>query len=278
MTEASAAGLASVLVSIDGPIARLTLNRPEAMNCFDDEMAGRLLDGIAACARDPSLRVLILSANGRTFSGGGDLRFITTTDIDGARRMITRMHEAIFAMAKLPIFTVLATRGAAGIGLSLVAGADFVVSSENAGFVAAYTAAGLSPDGGLSYFLPRVAGSRRARRMIVFNEPLDAEAGLACGLIDRIVPDEDLDAETTQLAMRIARGPASALAKAKRLLATDLDELQRHLDHERASIIAQFAHREAKEGTGAFLERRAPDFMSVGDPAISDPSPQMLSS
>jgi 2-(1,2-epoxy-1,2-dihydrophenyl)acetyl-CoA isomerase len=253
-----------LLVSFDGPIARLTLNRPEAMNCFDDVLATLLEDAVDTCATRRELRALLLAANGRMFSAGGDLRFLSANGVEGGRRMITIFHRVILKLAELDLFTIVAARGAAGAGLSLVAGADFVVASDTARFTAAYTAGGLSPDGGLSFYLPRVVGARRARRMIVLNEPLDAAAAEAAGLVDQIVPEDELDNAAMTLARRIAHGPKSAFARVKRLLGGDLEILARQLDAERDAVLAQFVHAEGREGLAAFFERRLPAFENVG--------------
>lgn len=252
-----------VLVSFDGPIARLTLNRAEAMNSFDDVLATSLANAVESCADRPELRALLLAAKGRTFSAGGDLRFLAANGLEGGERMITALHRATLKLAQLDLFTIVAARGAAGVGLSLVAGADFVVISDSARFVAAYTAAGLSPDGGLSFYLPRVVGTRRARRMIVLNEPLDAATAEATGLADQIVPDDELDDAAMALALRIAQGPKLAFARVKRLLAGDVDTLTRQLDAEREAVLAQFKHPEGTEGVAAFLERRLPAFENI---------------
>ena len=240
-------------------IARLTLNRPEAMNSIDLALAEALGDAGETCDADSSLRVVLLSGAGRMFSAGGDLRALAA-DPDICPVMVDHLHRAIRAFARMDALVVVAANSAAGAGFSLVTGADYVVASDTAKFTSAYTAAGLSPDAGLSWYLQRQLGSRRAAVLMLGNRSLPAAEAAVLGLVDEVVAPQALMEVAEAAVARFAKGSRSAQAQVKRLTRGDPAALAAHLDAERAGLVGQVSSRDGAEGLAAFLAKRTPLF------------------
>ena len=198
------------------------------------------------------------------FCGGGDLKgFAGRDDLPThLREILGPLHVAITQLVRGDAPVVAAVQGsAAGAGIGLVGASDLVVAGESAKFVMAYTGVGLTPDGSSSWFLPRLVGLRRALELTLTNRVLSAAEALDWGLITEVVPDDELTAEAEALAARLAAGPAPALAAAKRLLHTSLEEtLETHLAREAEAISAASGTPEGQEGVAAFVEKRPPVF------------------
>ena len=185
-----------LLVTRDGPVATLTLNRPEQLNALDFAMMDALIEGANDVAGDDALRVVVVRGAGKHFMAGGDIRTFAgelakppaqrTADF---RRMITRVHSAIEALHRMPHPVIGQVQGAvAGFGLSLMNACDLVVAADNTYFASAYRAIALTPDGGGSWALPRLVGTRRAMEIMLLSERFDAQQALAWGLVNRVVP------------------------------------------------------------------------------------------
>jgi 2-(1,2-epoxy-1,2-dihydrophenyl)acetyl-CoA isomerase len=255
----------TVLLDVRDGIAHLTLNRPHAANGIDADLARDLLTAVGAIALDDRVRVVLLSGNGPRFCGGGDVKgFADAGDaLPGLiRSLIPSLHTAISLLVRGDAPVVAAVHGsAAGAGLGLVGASDLVVAAESTKFVMAYTGVGLTPDGASSWFLPRLVGVRRALELTFTNRVLSAAEALEWGLVTSVVPDEDVHRAAEELAARLARGPRSALAAAKRLVHTSLeDTLETHLAREAEAIVTASGHPESAEGISAFVEKRAPQF------------------
>lgn len=257
--------MSTVLLARDGGIATITLDRPDQGNAIDMDMA-RALDAVARdCAGDPAVRCVVLAGNGRLFSAGGDIAaFAAAGDRAGAflHELASALHEAVLVLARMdkPLLT-LVHGPAAGAGLSLALLGDVVLAGDAAHFTAAYSGIGLTPDGGMSWLLPRVAGLRVAQEMILTNRRVGAEEAARLGLVTRVVPDADLAAEVQAMAARLAAAPVRALGAARALLLdSSTRDLAAHLVVEADSIAAAGAGAEGREGVAAFLERRKPDF------------------
>jgi 2-(1,2-epoxy-1,2-dihydrophenyl)acetyl-CoA isomerase len=255
----------TVLFDVRDGIAHLTLNRPDAANGIDADLARDLLNAVSAIALDERVRVVLLSGNGARFCGGGDVKgFADAGDaLPGLiRSLIPNLHTAITLLVRGDAPVVAAVHGsAAGAGLGLVGAADLVVAAESTKFVMAYTGVGLTPDGSSSWFLPRLVGVRRALELTFTNRVLSAAEALDWGLVTSVVPDDEVRRSAEELAARLARGPRNALAAAKRLVHTSLEEtLETHLAREAEAIVAASAHAESAEGISAFVEKRAPQF------------------
>ena len=256
-------GTAPIRSSVVDGLARLTLARPDAGNAIDLQVAQRLADAVAALSEDDSVRVVLLTGEGSNFCVGGDLRaFAGQADLGRHLTDVTTpLHEAISGLARLPAPVVAAVQGsAAGAGMSLACGADIVLAAESARFVLAYARVGLSPDGGGSWYLPRLVGLRRALDLALTNRVLSAEEAVRWGIASRSVADADLLAEADHLVRDLASGAPHALAAAKRLLRQSLgNTLETQLEHE-ALALADNGGRAGPEGIAAFLEKRLPRF------------------
>jgi 2-(1,2-epoxy-1,2-dihydrophenyl)acetyl-CoA isomerase len=245
-------------------VAHLTLDRPDAANGIDLGLAQDLMEATLAIQADPAARVVLLTGAGKMFCGGGDVKgFAERDDLPTyLRETLGPLHVAITNLVRGDAPVVAAVQGsAAGAGMGLVGAADVVVAGESAKFVMAYTGVGLTPDGSSSWFLPRLVGLRRALELTFTNRVLSAADALDWGLITQVVPDDELHDTAGALAAKLATGPRQALAAAKRLLHTSLeDTLETHLAREAEAITAASGTSEGAEGIAAFVEKRKPVF------------------
>jgi 2-(1,2-epoxy-1,2-dihydrophenyl)acetyl-CoA isomerase len=245
-------------------IAHLTLNRPDAANGINLPLARDLMAAVLAIAADPAARVVLLTGAGARFCGGGDLKgFAGHDDLPThLREILGPLHVAIAELVRGDAPVVAAVQGsAAGAGVGLVGASDLVLAGESAKFVMAYTGVGLTPDGSSSWFLPRLVGLRRALELTFTNRVLSAAEAQEWGLITAVVPDDQLTAEAEALAARLAAGAPQALAAAKRLLHTSLEEtLETHLAREAEAIAHASGTAEGAEGVASFVEKRPPVF------------------
>ena len=254
----------SIDLGRSGPVARLTLNRPDRLNALTRVMLGELRAAVAAVAADPGLRVLVITGAGRGFCAGQDLRDADAVTDPAAIAAVIRdgYNPLVQALVALPQPVIAMVNGiAAGAGCSLALAADLAVAGESASFAFAFGRIGLVPDAGCSFFLPRRVGAARALGLVLTGEPMPAAAAAAAGLIWRCCPDAELAGETDRLAQRLAALPPRALALAKRAMAQSAgNDLagQLALEAELQSEAAGTA--DFREGVAAFLEKRPPRF------------------
>ncbi|MCU1691130.1 MAG: echA14 [Frankiales bacterium] len=256
-----------VRLVLDGPLARVTLARPGAGNGLDLAMAHGVREAVTrACAAVDAgtARVVVLAAEGPMFCVGGDL-----VEIDGVpdrsshlAEIAAGLHDGIRMLAACPAPVVSVIGGtAAGGGLGLALSGDVVLAAETAVLTMAYTAAGLSPDCGTSWYLARRLGSARALDMALTNRRVTGAEAAEWGLVSRAVPREELDEAATTLALSLARGPRASLAETKRVVrAAELAALEAHLDDEAAGISRLVGEPDGIEGVTAFLAKRKPVF------------------
>jgi len=246
-------------------LARLTLNRPKAANSFNIDLVREFLEVATICAEDSEIRAVLLTGAGRFFSAGGDLKNFAAAE-DQISKMVSEtadtLHAAIAKFARMNAPVVAAVNGpAAGAGMSVVCMTDIALAAESAFFSMAYTAAGLSPDGSSTYFLPRIVGIRRARELMLSNRRLSAAEAHELGIVERVVPDDDLMAEAEKIALALANGPTLAFGAVKKLLlASQNAQLEDQLDAETSAITAMTRTSDAREGIAAFREKRLPNF------------------
>lgn len=254
---------------LDRGILTLTLNRPQQLNALDRDMIAGLDAATARAEMDDAVRVVVIRGAGEHFMAGGDLRwFRQQCEIPPAERRplfeqtIAAVHASTLRIRRMGKPAVAAVRGAvAGFGLSLALACDLVLAAEDAYFTLAYRHVGLSPDGGATWFLPRLVGSRRAAEIALLGERFPAAQALEWGLINRVVAGEALDAEADDLARRLAGGPREALARTKRLLqASASNSLAEQLAVEQESFAACACSDDFPEGLAAFFEKRPPRF------------------
>lgn len=255
----------TLIVERDGGVVRLTLNRPDAANGITLGMAEELLHAVTGMADDPAVRAVLLTGAGARFCGGGDVKgFATLGDGLGhhIREITVPLHAAISQLVRLDAPVICAVQGsAAGAGMGFVAAADLVLAAESAKFVMAYTGIGLTPDGGTSFFLPRLVGVKRALDLAITNRALGAAEALDWGIVTRVVPDDELTAAADALARQIAAGPTRAFGGVKRLVHGSLEHtLDQHLALESEEMARAGRSDDGVEGVAAFVAKRAAEF------------------
>lgn len=245
-----------------GGIAHLRFNRPQALNSIDRATAAAFLQACRDIAADSAVRVVRVSGEGRAFMAGGDLVQMRDDPAGAAAELIAGMHGGILLLAALRAPVVAQVHGAvAGGGLGLMLACDLVVAAEGTRFSVAYPLIGASCDCSTSWGLPRVLGLRKATELALLGESLDSAEALRLGLVNRVVPQEQLAAETDVIVRRLADGPTAALGRLKRLLRSSLEhDLATHLDAEAAGFQACAATADFREGVSAFLDKRTPRF------------------
>ena len=254
-----------VRLSIADGVAWVTLNRPEAGNAVDMALAQALLDVAVRCEQDDAIRCVLLSGEGRLFCAGGDLgAFRAAGDRVDAflEELATTLHAALLCFARMakPLL-VLVNGPAAGAGLSLAIAGDVVLCARSAHFTAAYGTLGLTPDGGMSWALPRLVGLRKAQEIILTNRRVGADEAERIGLVTRTVDDERLAEEGLAAAKALAGSARAALGAARALLRDSFQtNLQSQLASETRAITRAGASAECREGLAAFLAKRHPDF------------------
>ena len=246
-------------------VAEITLNRPEAANALNDELAQELHHAVLRCDADPAVRALIITGSGRFFCAGGDLKAFAAQGDDMPRflkQVAGEFHMAIARLNRMDAPVIMAINGvAAGAGFSFALAGDLALAAESARFTMAYTRAGLTPDGSSTYFLPRVVGLRRAKELTLTNRTLSAQEALAWGIVNRVVPDAELMPAARALAAELAQGATLALGAAKRLLDSGLnDTLETAMEDEAQTIAAMARTADGRGGIQAFLEKRQPEF------------------
>lgn len=256
----------TLLFTVDAGIAQITLNRVESANSMNMDMGRELLAVAQHCAQDDNIRAVILTGAGQFFSAGGDLKaFAGFGDAISARlqELTDYLHAAVSLFIRMRAPLVVAVNGAAvGAGFSLAMAGDFVLASDTAKFAMAYTTAGLSPDGGASYFLPRLVGLRRAQELMIGNRKLSAAEALDWGLITRVCPADQLMAEVQELARQLAASATQAIGTVKKeLLVTFDNSPEAQMELEGKSIAKLAACQDGQEGIQAFLGKRRPVFV-----------------
>ena len=259
----------TVLLTRDGHVPTLTLNRPHDLNVLDHAMVEALVAHTTAIAGDDSLRVVVLRGAGRHFMAGGDIRSFAArlgeapaARSEGFAQLIGHLHAAIEHLHRMPHPVVGRVHGAvAGFGLSLMNACDLVVAADDAYFASAYRQIGLTPDGGGTWSLPRIVGLRKALEIYLLSERFDAREAARIGLVNRVVDAAMLDETVHAFAQSIATGPAVALRNIKRLLRESLDRpLSQQLRAEADSFGQCAADDDFAEGIEAFFAKRAPRF------------------
>jgi 2-(1,2-epoxy-1,2-dihydrophenyl)acetyl-CoA isomerase len=258
--------LDTVLLERRGGELRIVLNRPEAMNAWDRGLSADLLTAVELAAEDPSVRAVTLTGAGRAFCSGADLKAGFDATPEGRPDLGTalreRYHPVITGLRRMEKPVLAAVNGpAVGVGLSLALACDLVVARESAYFLLAFVNIGLVPDGGASIFVPARIGLTRASEMALLGERVPAEQALDWGLVNRVWPDGEFEAEVDALAARLAEGPTRSYAGAKRQLnATAYAGLDEQLELEATVQQEMAGSDDFLEGVGAFLQKRSPAF------------------
>jgi 2-(1,2-epoxy-1,2-dihydrophenyl)acetyl-CoA isomerase len=209
----------TVELGVSGGLGVLRLNRPEARNALDPAVAEDLHAAALRCAADPALKALLICAVGSHFTVGADIYMLARVIPDELQRAVSRYHEALQILDRLQVPVVAAVQGAvAGGGLGLMCVADIVLAAEGTRFATGFVSLALAGDGGSTWFLPRLVGTRRAAEMFLEQRVLDATEAADWGLITRVVPAAELQEQAEQVAATLAAGPARALGELRALL------------------------------------------------------------
>ena len=254
----------TIALEQSGPIARITLNRADAANAMNDTMTRELADAARRCDHGAT-KVVVLTGAGRFFSAGGDLRAIASSSSPAGHYVKTiadDLHRAISTFARMDAVLITAVNGvAAGAGFSLAVTGDLVLAAESATFTMAYTAAGLSPDGSSSYYLPRLIGVRRTQELMLTNRRLSAGEALRWGLLTEVVEDAELAARVDAVAQQIASGARQSASAVKKLVLMSFTSgLEEQMEWEGRLIAGCADSADGNEGIDAFLQKRRPEF------------------
>jgi enoyl-CoA hydratase/carnithine racemase len=252
--------MSDLLVATTEGITTITLNRPDKRNAINEEIWLGLERAFVDAGRDPSVRVVVVTGAGGSFCSGQDLT-------PGARpgpplQRMRRVADVAVTLHRLPKPTLARVDGvAAGAGANLALACDLVIASQRSRFIQIFAARGLSLDFGGSWLLPRRVGMAKAKELALLAEPVDADAAVAMGMINRAVPDDDLDAVVDDWARRLATGPTLALSHTKRLLdLSPASSFEQAVEAEGAAQVSNQASADTVEAMTAFLERRSPRF------------------
>jgi 2-(1,2-epoxy-1,2-dihydrophenyl)acetyl-CoA isomerase len=249
-----------------GPILTIRLNRPEKLNALTQELGDQLVHALLAAAENKEIHVIVLIGAGRAFCAGGDIEFLrdarnrkATAEVE---KLVRTGKEVARAIANMPKLVIAAVNGpAAGGGMNLALCADIRICSDQAKFCEAFSQIGLFPDYGGTYFLPSIVGPTRASELFYTAQMLSADDVLKLGLVSRVIPQADFEAETKKLAESLAAGAGVVQRAIKhRMVSEDRDALEAALDEEIRMQIYAFESEDCLEGLNAFFEKRKPNF------------------
>jgi 2-(1,2-epoxy-1,2-dihydrophenyl)acetyl-CoA isomerase len=256
-----------VTVRIAENIATVLLNRPKAYNAFDLELADCFAQHLTGLAADRNIRAVIISGEGKAFCAGGDLKYVLSFaqgPSAALHELAAHFHQAVLEIRRMSKPVIAAINGAAaGGGFSLALACDFRVMAKSGFLRQAYTSSGLSIDGGGSFVLPRLVGLGRALEIMAFDRPISSEQAMAWGLVTKVVQDEDVIEEATEMARELASGSLASFGWSKSLLTDSFDSsFESQIERERRGICACAETPEGTEGLRAFSEKRKPVFTS----------------
>ncbi|GAB2936199.1 enoyl-CoA hydratase/isomerase family protein [Streptomyces heilongjiangensis] len=256
-----------ILHATDNAVSWITLNRPEAMNALTPDQRDRLVKLLSDASADPAVRAVVITATGRGFCAGADLRGGAARPAervagDVARTLRLGAQRLVAAVLDCEKPVLAAVNGtAAGLGAHLALACDLVLAAEEARFIEVFVRRGLVPDGGGAYLLPRLIGPRRTKELMFFGDALSAADAERLGLVNRVVPAADLEKTARAWAERLAAGPTRALALTKHLVNASLDaDRATAFAAEAAAQEINMTTADAQEGVASFVERRAPRF------------------
>lgn len=256
---------AAVLHAINDGVATITFNRPQAMNALDAEMIRGFRAAAERVSADAAVRVIVLRGAGPAFVAGGDVAMLREHLASMATlvpELAGELHGGILALRRAAQPVIAVVHGAvAGAGFSVMLACDLVLAADDTQFSLAYSRIGASPDGGATWFLPRLAGYQKALELMLLADGVDAATLHNLGVVNRVFPPEQLAAEADKLARRLAAGPLHAYAETKALANRALNEgLPAQLDAEAQAFARCAATGDFAEGVTAFVEKRKPSF------------------
>lgn len=259
--------MSDMIVNVEGAVASLTLNRPDALNALSTEMAKQGVDTLRHLSDDKSVRVVVITGAGRAFSAGGDvdkMKALQEGRISFQETLSDQVlvHEFARLLHDMPKITLAAINGPAfGAGLSMALAADLRIASSAARFGTAFASVGLDGDLGISWSLAKLVGEAKAKELMFLPSQIDATEAARLGLVNFVADADDFKAEAAKLATRLANGPANAMRFMKQNInAAHNEHFADTLDREATSHISLMNDPDFAEGVSAFLEKRKPQF------------------
>jgi len=257
----------TVTYDLTNSVAAVNMNRPDALNALSRQLAEDLGEAFKQAASDGA-RAVVFTGNGRAFCSGGDLREMQSMWQQEGRieafleAPLGALHEVIRFIRETPIPFICAVNGVcAGAGVNFALACDIVLAAEDATFRQAFVRIGLTPDCGGTFFLPRAVGEKHAAELLMTGDSIDATRAAQIGMINRVVPADQLLSEAQSLATKLAAGPTASIGRIKRMLnATFSNDLTAQLALEHECQLESGKADDFKEGVNAFFEKRAPNF------------------
>lgn len=253
-----------ILVETAAGVATIRFNRPDRFNALDKKMGDAFCDALNGLLDDEATRVIVLASAGPAFVAGGDLDYFRRSPdrTAAARALIDPFNDVLGKLAISPKIAIASVHGAAaGGGISLMAACDLAIAATDSTFNAGYIHAGASPDGGFTFNLPAIVGTRKAMEIALLGESFDAAEALRLGLVNKLVAPEQLDAETDRVARRLAKGPTVAIARTKALLRSAGNRTyEEQLAAEGAGFDDCTRSADFSEALDAFAMKRRPQF------------------
>lgn len=255
---------ASILAKITTGVGWLHLNRPNVFNSFNREMALSLQGHLDSMEKNPAVRAIVLTGEGKAFCAGQDLQEVTSPEQNPGFKAILDEHynPIIKRLRAIKKPVIAAVNGvAAGAGANIALACDIVVASDRASFIQAFSKIGLVPDSGGTFFLPRLIGFQKASALMMLGDKLSAKDAEALGMIYQVIPSEEFMERVEAMALQVAQMPTAALVQTKELLNASLtNDLDQQLDMESKYQIAAAQSNDYAEGVAAFIEKRKPNF------------------
>lgn len=250
--------------SINNKIAILSLDRPDVFNSFNREMALLFQKKLNACEKNPNIRAIVVTGEGKAFCAGQDLKEVTSAELNPGFKKILEEHynPIISRIRKIEKPIIAAVNGvAAGAGANIALACDVVIASENASFIQAFSKIGLVPDSGGTFFLPRLIGFQKASALMMLGDKISAETAEKLGMIYKVVSPENFMEEVMNIASILSNMPTKALGLTKRLLNESLNNsLENQLEMEGKLQIESAQSEDYAEGVDAFVQKRKPNF------------------
>jgi 2-(1,2-epoxy-1,2-dihydrophenyl)acetyl-CoA isomerase len=258
----------TIKLEMRGTVGVVTLNRPDSLNALTTKVAQEFLGAVPEACRNGA-RAIIVTGAGRAFSAGGDLREMQKIAAREGKveaffdEPLSLLNECILLIRRSPVPFIAAVHGAAsGGGCNLALACDLVVAAESARFNQAFIKIGLVPDCGGSFILPRLVGWKRATELMMTGDVISAGRALEMGMINAVVPDEELSSAAMAMAEKLAQSPTAAMGRIKELLeASATNDYGGQLELERKAQIQSGQTKDFREGVAAFLEKRPPKFV-----------------
>ena len=244
-------------------VAWIRLNRPDKLNALTHDLSGEALDALEQCAKDPEVRAVVITGEGRGFCAGQDLNdFKTDAQLSVADHLRQNYNRLIQAIVDLPKPVIAGVNGvAAGAGASLTFACDIRVASDAASFTQAFVKIGLIPDSGGNWLLPRIVGYAKALELSITGDRIKADEAYRIGLVNKVVPAAEFPSELEDYAQSLAKMPTRAIGATKKLMADALRmTLAETLEAEAVLQQEQAGSEDFREGVNAFMEKREPRF------------------